>query len=1072
MSFYLYRENKLEVLAGRFVDEVYNASPAASLIAGKHLIVVQTRGMSEYLRQYIAAECGIAANLEMPFLNSFINQICRSIYGDAFKYASMRSEQNNMRRELMKLLSDPEFVANEVPELVKYLSGSSSELKRWQLAGKTADLFDQYQLYRSKELYEHKLFSGNSFQGRLYRELFDESHPGRDWFFEKLRREGVPAGVENLPQEISIFGVGALPPVYLDILVNLSRVCRVNFFYLSPCLEYWEYQLSRREQRQQAWQITEAGNPILQALGRQGRSFFAALLANNQIAPDWEPSLREPDDDPGNTMLEVMQHDILYLFDRRPVESLTDAGLVGKVRSDLKEDRSVVVHNCHSSRRELEVLHDELLKLITVDHIEPHRIIVMAPDIAKLAPVINAVFGNGALKDVYSIADLPPRSQVMASDAFHRILSVAAGRFEYSEIMALLDLPFISEALDLPEGKLAQFGKVLYDSGVRWGFNGAMRKKFCSADFDEFSWQMAMDRILAGLVCRSSAGETSPLVGNIKAYDGIALEDMLYFARLVRLVENLAALSEKISTALSMSEWVKLFENICKDFFCDSNLQRTALMPLRSALKELDHMAQNGFLPGKYPLSAALAILDDHWELSGESGRFLRGRITFCRMVPMRSIPHDVVAILDLNEGDFPRRSTSVGFDMIEMHHQNGDRSMPSQDRYLLLEAIMSARKNLLLFYQGRSSRTNQDKPPCAPLSEIMHYLENAFGLQEYKHKLTGIDPAYFVKDAPYRSLDMENFLAAKAMQQPAGIAVGTMLEEIASPQWQNAVTIDEMVAFFSNPCRWVMRNQTGVFDSDSSIENSDDEPWVLERYNNWQVDSLLVEMSLKQRSDAYIHAVRSNLLPPGSFGVQSFEERRQITDALPECWREWLQNSCRMPVIAQVELLDGITKISGMTNMSLDQNNVLVYRFSSYKARSALEALFGALTATVARQKPVGAQILSLSKGVFEHRYIEPFEVQTAQEILSDIFNKAMQQYAWPIPLFPEASVYYSDPDTAGRKFYSVIKFDEFGDALEENIRRFYAPSDWEDTRFSADFNKWAELLYSYIKTAPEGEQ
>ena len=73
MSFYLYRENKLEVLAGRFVDEVYNASPAASLIAGKHLIVVQTRGMSEYLRQYIAAECGIAANLEMPFLNSFIN---------------------------------------------------------------------------------------------------------------------------------------------------------------------------------------------------------------------------------------------------------------------------------------------------------------------------------------------------------------------------------------------------------------------------------------------------------------------------------------------------------------------------------------------------------------------------------------------------------------------------------------------------------------------------------------------------------------------------------------------------------------------------------------------------------------------------------------------------------------------------------------------------------------------------------------------------------------------------------------------------------------------------------------
>ena len=1069
MPFYLYRENKLEVLARRFVEEVYNASSGEVLLEQPHLVVVQTRGMSEYLRQYAAAECGIAADLEMPFLNSFINQICRSIYGDEFKHASLRSEQKNMRRELMKLLSDTKFVESEAAELKKYFSGSNCELKRWQLAGKIADLFDQYQLYRSQELYDGTLFKGGGFQAQLYKKLFDDRHPGRDHFFERLRREGVRSNAGKLPREISIFGVGALPPVYLDILVNLAGVCRVNFFYLSPCLEYWEYQFSRREQRQQPWSIAETGNPILQALGKQGRSFFTALLANNRIAPDWEPGLRGPDDDPGSTMLEIMQYDILHLFDRRKRKADgSEDDTVGMVRSDLKDDRSIAIHNCHSSRRELEVLHDELLKLIINEHIEPHKIIVMAPDIEKLAPVINAVFGNGALKDVYSIADLPQRGHVMASDAFHRILSVASGRFEYSEVMELLDLPFISEVLALPEGKISRFGTVLYDAGVRWGFNGAMRKKFCGNDFDEFSWQMTMDRILAGFACRSNEN-TLPLIGNTKVYEGITVDDISDFARVVRFIEDLGSLAEKLHVARPIDEWVKIFNGVCNDFFCDSNLQRTALMPLRSALNELEHMHLNGFLPGRYPLAAALAILDDHWEITGENARFLRGKITFCRMVPMRSIPHDVVAILDLNEGDFPRRSISVGFDMIESCRKNGDRSLPVQDRYLLLEAIMSARKNLLLFYQGRSSRTNKDKPACAPLSEIMHYLENAFELKEYKHKLTGIDPAYFVEDAPYRSFNMENFLTVSNMFKDSirGIPAGSKPELYDAPQWQENVTIDEMVNFFSNPCGWIMRNQMGVVFSRENLDSGNDEPWQLERYKNWQIDSMLVEMELREQHDAYAHAARSNLLPPGRFGEQAFEERRQLTATLPEQWKEWLQNSSRMPVCTELQLKESICKVSGMVNVSNDMKQILVYRFSSYKAASALTALLGALTATIAWKTPIGAQILNLSKEGFEQRCIEPFEVKEAEELLSRIITQAMQPRNEVIPLFPASSVHYADEKLAGEKFYRfVYNGDDLGDVCDKNISYFYTPEDWQDIYYSDEFNYWTTLLYSRIKT------
>lgn len=159
MAFHLYRENKLEVLAERFVREVYQAQrvDSAFSLTAAHTVVVQTRGMAEYLKQFIATRCGIAANLEMPFVNAFIDRIFRALYGEAFRQAAYRSDQKNIRKEVMKLLRNDR--AGEVaPELEKYLCGVNSELKTWQLAGKLADLFDQYQLYRSKELYEEKLF--------------------------------------------------------------------------------------------------------------------------------------------------------------------------------------------------------------------------------------------------------------------------------------------------------------------------------------------------------------------------------------------------------------------------------------------------------------------------------------------------------------------------------------------------------------------------------------------------------------------------------------------------------------------------------------------------------------------------------------------------------------------------------------------------------------------------------------------------------------------------------------------------------------------------------------------------
>ncbi|MBR7146046.1 MAG: exodeoxyribonuclease V subunit gamma [Lentisphaeria bacterium] len=1088
MGLKLYYNYKLELLAEQFAEIVYKQKSqdvsAKALLQGQY-VVVQSRGMAEFLRQFLAENSRIAANLNMPFLNAFVNQILTVLYGNEFKTAALRSDPEYMQYLLMQIFCDRNHIEKDLPELAEYTSGDNAELKRWQLAGAVADVFDHYQLYRSggqlDEMFEHN--SGNHWQQILYNEIFNSNTPGRATFFQRFAAGDFDESKRRLlPPEVSVFGMGAMPPEYLNFFVNLSRYSKVNFFYLTPCMEYWENQKSCREvKKPAAWEIAESGNPLLQNLGRQGRSFFSCMVNHNEIANQMAPEFDGlADDYPANsTMLEIMQYDIRYLFDRRVPAPGEDDLFIGQVRSDLKNDHSVSIHNCHSLRRELEVLHDELLKIIK-QGTDPSNIIVMAPDITACAPIIRAVFDNGELANVYSIADMPQAEQSMAWTAFKSILNTANSRFEYSNVMSLLDMKLIISVLNCSAEDLARFGKYIYDAGARWGYDKAMREKFCHSSFEEFSWQQAIDRLLAGFAIRAASGEETAITGNTKAMDALENPDIEAFARLVRVLEKLKDLSGNIAIAKDIPAWCAVFENIMESFFADTNDVRTAVAPLRLAVKKLRNAASKGFIPGIYPLNAALQILEDHVNNAGEPGRFLRGKITFCRMMPMRSIPMDTVAILELNSGSFPRNRTAPGFDLIPQLPHPGDRSLTAQDRYLLLEAIMAARKNLLFFYQGQNPRTGDDLPPCAPLAEIMEYLDNAFELKAYKHKVSGISEVYFTSDAPFASLNKENYRALKHLQErlqsnlqenpgsfPADDAA--TLASLYTPwQIQGNVTIKQLADFFANPCSWFLKTRFDFYaDRQADGVPEDDELWDLSVLDRINVNTMLMNMRNIDVSDdeIYLHADKSNLLPPGRTGRQEFDALAANLAILPEFWQRSFKNMERLPVV--YSSADKNYTVSGMVNMSCDQKYVLVFNWSSYKSKHALHALFGVLTAAASaaaegRCVAIGAKLLNLdnSSHEFEFREIAPVNTFDAIRKLDELIALAGEKHAGPLPLFEKSSVYYHEPDIAGRKFGQG----DFCDVKTRSVSYFFTPDMWYDKDFLHNFNYYAAKLYSPI--------
>ncbi len=136
---------------------------------------------------------------------------------------------------------------------------------------------------------------------------------------------------------------------------------------------------------------------------------------------------------------------------------------------------------------------------------------------------------------------------------------------------------------------------------------------------------------------------------------------------------------------------------------------------------------------------------------------FLLGGVTFCGLVPQRSIPFRVVCLLGMNEGEFPASRQRCRPQQILGQPRHGDRDTRSEDRYLFLEALMSARDVLHISYIGEGVRDGKPRNPAAPLAELLQFLDEQHGIADdetadrpwrVRHPLQPFDARYYERDA------------------------------------------------------------------------------------------------------------------------------------------------------------------------------------------------------------------------------------------------------------------------------------------------------------------------------------
>lgn len=806
----VYPSNRTESLA-YVLAEIIRTDPLSDPFASE-TILIQSHGMGTWLQQQLSSQLGIAAMVNSMMPASFIWQLAQTLPTEVGPDGTepikvQQFEKSSLCWQLFEQL--PAYL-DQAPfqHLRDYLHSLNSadtaptekgfsDGQLFSLSEGLADIFDGYQNYRPDWIDAWE--QGNTLQAAsntaaqqtehwqaiLWRALYPELVPAQRrhranqlaQLKQVLSQQTLPPDLKSrLPPRLFVFGLSALPAQWLSLFIDLGRHCEVHFLIQNPCQFYWGDVLSdvqqwKLEQSMQAKGISAAtsrdsfveANPLLASWGGLGRDYLSLLYQQHDTGRVEELDVSFYEESAATTALKTLQNDILNLTaERREVSA---------------QDYSIRFARCHSRLREVEALKDYLCDLL--DHfsqdqsshnpsslaqekVDAKDIIVMMPDVQDFAALIDAVFSRpvetaeGAEQYLpYGISDQALALGQPLIDVMSAILDIGNIRVTASDVSDWLDIPAIRAQFGIDEADLPQLHSWLMDLNIRWGISEAHRDQILDTQGSGAgnTWLAAFRRACSAYILGDLDAEQQARYGLVPfRLDGS--DSQMLMGKLMHFIEVVEFTQGALTGRQGVLDWLEKITDIWHRWLDFDVLDEAVSQLMLNTLEQTAEHAQLAGFDQAVSFKVIAKVLEQQLQQARVSQRFLAGRINFCTLMPMRSIPFKVVCMLGMNEGQYPRPQTKVSFDLMSLTPARlGDRSRREDDRYLFLEALCSARSNLYLSYCGFDAQDNSERYPSVLVSEFRDYCAKYFALPDEvavleawttDHRLQAFHPAYF----------------------------------------------------------------------------------------------------------------------------------------------------------------------------------------------------------------------------------------------------------------------------------------------------------------------------------------
>ena len=1094
---HLHTSNNLEHLATQLGQQLYRKK---NNILVPHTIIVQSLGMQRWISLQLAKQFGVFLNCRFPFPENFAEEIYKAVIPD-YELSPLYNNKN-LVWIIMKLL--PQCLDQKPFEPVKhYLEKDKniSQLRLYQLAQKLAYMYDEYIVYFYKDILQWEEKPLDAWQVILWRYIKNSiSVDARMCHKAQLLQHAVKAFGESknaqalkqrLSDAIFLFGITVLPEYYITLFNAVSSIVPVHIFQLNPSKEYWfdvrsEKTILRIKQKIKSKNIHiedlhfEVGNPLLASLGRVGQEYIGMLLDFNveeNINDEHHYTLHT-----NKTLLGYIQGDIYSCIER------------GKDGNDklaiTPDDRSITIHSCHSPLREVEVLRDYIIDILNHTSIVPNDIIVMAPDIDVYAPFIKAVFDEQVLKKEglpalpYCIADQSYKNTSRLISAFSDVLEVMAGRLEADLVCDLLDYDEIASRFGIDRHTVMLFRQWVEALNVKWGKDTAHRKQYTNTESNAFTWHYAIERLLMGYAMPQSAG----LVDDVIPFDSVEGSQAVVLGCCINFLEALFYFYDEAQKPKTLEGWIEYYNNLINTML-DVDNNSHDYENIQNLFLSLGAIVTGNKLNDNIEFLVIKAWIEDFLSEQRASSNFLSKGITFCQLLPMRSIPFKVVCLLGMNDGQFPRLDENISFDILRNEKYNNAlprcvRSKRNDDRYLFLESIISAKEYLFISYQGQSPIDLSSKEPSIVVNELLEYIENSFYVQDQQqpirdwivtqHHLHHFHPAYFQDNRKYISYSKMWLDESKALYGQKQEYQPLITKPVELQKHDTAITMDKLIQFFNNPARYFITKVLGIYLRDTVIElDSNELLSIAGGLDEYALNNELVAWRIANNDMQQFMYVKKKegVIPDGILGNVIVKN----ADANVAGFVENVKKYC-MGEKHSYELTytghDGIT-VTGTPILYGEKQ--IFYRYAKLKAKDRLKAFLWHIFVCATGEFGVTTYVLTKDKPQpLAYTNIPDERAKTYLNKFLHLFNEGNRRI---IPFFPETSYTYYNLTKNKKKNEKYVVYDledTFYVDSEYNIseysdphvkRALYKVNIFDDETLFAEFKDIATEVFSMIQ-------
>jgi exodeoxyribonuclease V gamma subunit len=523
-------------------------------------------------------------------------------------------------------------------------------------------------------------------------------------------------------------------------------------------------------------------------------------------------------------------------------------------------------------------------------------VVVLSPDIEEYAPYIQAVFGTASSEQhiPWSIADQSLQAEHPLLGLFIELLGLFKSRFNVSQVLNLLENPALQARLQIDEDGLETLRHWIHNSGIRWGFDEQSRADEGLPGFEQNSWQFGLRRMMLGYALPAQEGSYRAYT----PYSPVFGQQAVLLGKLQGFIHKLQHYQNQFSKSYSLLQWTQQLQQLVDDFFqAGDEEERNALQVIRDRCSSLNEESQLADFAETLSLDVVIQELQAQLSQAGANHRFMTGQVTFCTMVPMRSIPYQVVCLLGMGDQYYPRRVKQVNFDLMQHDVRKGDRSRREDDRYLFLESLLAARQIFYISYVGRSLQDNAPYLPSVVVDELLDYINRHYRSSHAElikqisteHPMQPFSSQYTEADNPRFTYQAQWF---GDVQQPQPFVF--MDQPLPATEFgPEHVALEDLISFFSDPIRWTLQQRLQLRMHATRDELDDHEPFSGDSLLRYQVSQPLLQRLLRgQPAEAYMHAMQhSGKLPMGMLGerlLQGWQQEMQtlvaqIQDQLPQ---------------------------------------------------------------------------------------------------------------------------------------------------------------------------------------------